>query len=137
MDRSRESTYLFKLAYLSQNHSKNRNTQDLLVGNHTYQYYAPSFQHIEGDWNNPEKVKIYYNNYTTHQVAEYAYGYLREAVKHDEPFFVGIAPITPHSQVGKDHSPPVPAKKYAGTRSDAKIPRAENFNPSNVSRYCV
>jgi len=102
------------------------------VGGNTYQYYDPPFQHIEGDWDNPQKVHIFHNNYTTDKVANFTYGYLKEALAKDRPFFIGVAPITPHSQVGKDAGPPLPAHKYNNTRPDAKVPRADNFNPENV-----
>jgi len=106
--------------------------QDLLVGEHTYQYYDPAFQHIKGDWRNPEKVKVFHNHYTTTKVSNYAHSYLEKALKHDEPFFDGIAPVTPHVQTGKDSRPPVPAKEYQG-KLPVTVPRAENFNPANVS----
>ncbi|KAH8806191.1 arylsulfatase [Xylogone sp. PMI_703] len=95
----------------------------LLVGGNTYQYYDPPFQHIQGNWDNPAKIKIFHNNYTTEKVAEYAYGYLKEAATHDEPFF----------QVGKNPGPPVPSRKHNGTRPNATVPRADNFNPVHRS----
>ncbi|KKY17570.1 putative arylsulfatase [Phaeomoniella chlamydospora] len=88
---------------------------DLLVGQNVYQYNGPPFQNIEGDWTNPNKVHVFHNEYTTDKVANYSYGYLRDAI----------------NQVGKNTGPPIPAKKYKGTRPDAKIPRADNFNPSH------
>lgn len=106
--------------------------QDLLIGEHTYQYYDPAFQHIKDNWKNPEEVKIFHNHYTTTKVSNYAHGYLEKALKHDEPFFVGIAPVTPHVQTGKDSRPPVPEKKYQGTLP-VTVPPADNFNPANVS----
>ncbi|KAF2178650.1 alkaline phosphatase-like protein [Zopfia rhizophila CBS 207.26] len=107
---------------------------DLLVGGSVYQYYDPSFQHIENNnWQNPGKVKDQPGNYSTDVVADYAYGYLRDALKHDDPFFVGIAPITPHVETGKTHGPPQPAKKYNNTRPNAKVPPADNWNPANRS----
>ena len=107
--------------------------QDLLVGENTYQYFAPSFQHIEGNWNNPGPIETMEGKYSTDMVANFAYGYLKEAVGQDAPFFVGIAPIAPHNQVGKPGGPPKPAHKYAGTLPNAAVPRAANFNPPDVS----
>src|SRR3569833_3370772 len=66
------------------------------------------------------------------KVANFTYGYLKEALAKDRPFFIGVAPITPHSQVGKDAGPPLPAHKYNNTRPDAKVPRADNYKPENV-----
>lgn len=67
-------------------------------------------------------------------VADYAYDYLDEAMKSEKPFFIGIAPITPHSQVGNNSGPPVPEYKYAGSLSHATVPRSKNFNPDEVSK---
>ncbi|KAF2677191.1 alkaline phosphatase-like protein [Lentithecium fluviatile CBS 122367] len=94
---------------------------NLLCGAQTYQYYDPPFQHINAtNWNNPNKInKSFKGHYST--------------TKHDHPFFVAIAPITPHVQVGKNNSPPVPEKKYLGKRPHAKIPPADNFNPMKRS----
>lgn len=112
---------------------------DLLVGGKTYQYYDPPFQHIDAKhpFNDPAKVKDFRGNYSTDQVAEYAYGYLNKAIKQDDPFFVGIAPITCHTQVGNNpdpQGPPVPSKKYKDTRPNASIPDSDNYNSPNVSR---
>ncbi|KAF2741563.1 sulfatase [Polyplosphaeria fusca] len=111
---------------------------DLLIGGKTYQYYDPAFQHItKNNWNNPEKVNSSFRGvYSTDKVGDYAYGYLKEAVKHDDPFFVGIAPVTPHSQVGNDPDPagpPVPSKKYKGTLPHLDVPPADNYAPANRS----
>ncbi|KAF2108786.1 alkaline-phosphatase-like protein [Lophiotrema nucula] len=109
---------------------------DILVGGKTYQYYDPPFQNIKGNWNNPSKVKDFPGNYSTDMIAGHAYNYLQEAVKSDKPFFVGVAPITPHVQVGNNPDPaglPVPSKKYKGTKPDAKVPPADNYNPANRS----
>jgi N-acetylglucosamine-6-sulfatase len=111
---------------------------DFLVGARTYQYYAPAFQHVtKENWNNPEKVNYNFTGvYSTDQVGKYAYGYLNKAVKQDDPFFVAIAPIAPHVQVGNNPNPagpPVPAKKYKGTLPNVQIPPADNYAPANVS----
>ncbi|KAF2794585.1 alkaline phosphatase-like protein [Melanomma pulvis-pyrius CBS 109.77] len=104
---------------------------DLLCGEATYQYFNPPFQHINStNWNNPNKInESFKGQYSTTKVAEYGYGYLREAVMQNDPFFVAIAPITPHVQVGKNHSTPVPENKYLGTRPLANISHMDNFNP--------
>lgn len=110
--------------------------QDLLVGPKVYQYNDPSFQHIENNhWQNPGKVIDQPGNYSTNKVGEYAFGYLRDALSHDDPFFVGIAPITPHVETGKPNKgPPVPAKKYKGTLPNVNVPSSGNFKSTNVSQ---
>ena len=66
-------------------------------------------------------------------VANFGYSYLKEAVAKPDPFFVGIAPVTPHTQIAPNAGPAVPAKKYEGTMAGLKVPRAANFNPADVS----
>ncbi|KAI9744302.1 MAG: hypothetical protein M1818_002454 [Claussenomyces sp. TS43310] len=95
--------------------------------------YNPFFQHIEGDWNDPEKINVLHNNYSTDKVGDYAYGYLKEALKDTAPFFIGIAPIAPHSQVGQNPGPPVPAHKNKDKFTNIDIPPADNWNPPNRS----
>lgn len=103
-----------------------------MIGGHTYQYWDPDFQHIEGDKHG--KVLRYKHKYNTNKVADYGFGYVEKAVKKDKPFFIGIAPVTPHSQVGHNAGPPVPAPKYKGSLPHAIVPRSKNFNPEQVRR---
>jgi N-acetylglucosamine-6-sulfatase len=63
-----------------------------------------------------------------------------EAHAADQPFFLGVTPIAPHSQsVFTAGSPipafgaPVPAKRHQDLFPDVKIPRSANFNPDSPS----
>lgn len=76
-----------------------------------------------------------------------ALGFLEDAVAHPErPFFLGIAPVAPHSNVEQavfDHipdnpdyiedfvhfTPPIPAARHAHLFENVTIPRTPNFNP--------
>lgn len=86
-------------------------------------------------------------------MADKALGFLDDAVKEDKPFFLGIAPIAPHSNVnasvllpvkGPDDKVPVSddvfrksipesAKRHEPLFQDVKVPRTENFNPDQPS----
>src|SRR5690606_23163741 len=78
-----------------------------------------------------------------------ALGFLEEAASHvdERPFFLGIAPVAPHSNVESKlftvppedfdkipedevvFTPPIPAERHAHLFADAKVPRTPNFNP--------
>jgi len=79
-----------------------------------------------------------------------ALGFLDEAVQHEEPFFLGIAPVAPHSNVNgiildlppdeplKEpisgaFGPPIPADRHKHLFEDARVPRTPNFNPEKPS----
>lgn len=66
-------------------------------------------------------------------MSQYALGYVDDAASRDEPFFIAVAPIAPHSNMRlrqpRQFDLPEYAKRHAGLFSDYKIPRTENFNP--------
>lgn len=79
-----------------------------------------------------------------------AFGFLDEAVSHNKPFFLGIAPVAPHSNVNGvvldlppdtplDRPPegsvgaPIPAERHKDLFPDARVPRSANFNPGQPS----
>jgi hypothetical protein len=78
-----------------------------------------------------------------------AFGFLGEAVSHDKPFFLGIAPIAPHSNVNGaafpspdapldilpkgSIGPPIPAERHKDLFPDARVPQSTNFNPEEPS----
>lgn len=78
------------------------NGSDFLVDPYTYDYWTPGFSHNNGP------VEIHNGTYSTDIVAEKSLGHLDEALADDRPFFVGIAPIGPHSRMssweGDTHS---------------------------------
>ena len=84
---------------------------------------------------------------------EKALGFLEEAASHPEPFFLGIAPIAPHSNVVAQGlellppdedaplypppaglvGPPIPAERHRHLFGGVRIPRTANFNPESPS----
>ncbi|KAK5047192.1 hypothetical protein LTR84_006714 [Exophiala bonariae] len=75
--------------------------------------------------------------YSTDVIASTAEKWIEEAtLKTDRPFFMGIAPIAPHTETDFFSPgvfafvPPVPAKRHEGLFPNATIPRGPSFNPS-------
>lgn len=78
-------------------------------------------------------------------MAEKAYGFLDDAVAADNPFFLTVAPVAPHSNVIFHESDrpldeqefegttPLPAARHKNLFKDVKIPRTPNFNPDEPS----
>ena len=78
--------------------------------------------------------------YSTDIVAGTALDFIDEAYKAKGPFFIGVAPIAPHSQAQVIPGTllaylqaPVPAIRHQNLFPDVKIPREQNFNPDMVS----
>jgi arylsulfatase A-like enzyme len=102
---------------------------------------------------NHDSPVSYLGQHTVDVLKEKALGFLDEAVSHDEPFFLGIAPIAPHSNVNAAGlellppdedapiiapppglvGPPIPALRHRHLFPDAKVPRGPNFNPEKPS----
>ncbi|VBB81242.1 Putative arylsulfatase [Podospora comata] len=120
------------------------NGSDFLLDPYTYNYLNSSFQR------NQDPPKSYEGFHSVDVLAEKSLGFVDEAVRADSPFFLGIAPVAPHSNVesntlgddmGDDwgnlpdieefakFGPPVPAKRHEHLFKDVKIPRTPNFNP--------
>ncbi|KAK3989763.1 alkaline-phosphatase-like protein [Cladorrhinum sp. PSN332] len=118
------------------------NGTDFLLDPWTYNYLNATYQR------NKEEPKSYLGQHTVDVLAEKALGFLDDAVKADRPFFLGIAPVAPHSNVASididddpnwddlndiedlvQFSPPIPAKRHEHLFKDVKIPRNANFNP--------
>lgn len=113
---------------------------DFLLDPHTYEYLNATFQR------NDEPPISYEGQYSTDILAEKAYGFLKEGIKGDKPFFLVAAPVAPHSNVaiGKldindpdvldkvRMTPPIPADRHKDFFPDVKVPRKANFNPDKV-----
>ncbi|KAM0334505.1 hypothetical protein ACHAQA_001534 [Verticillium albo-atrum] len=122
-------------------------SKDFLLDPNTYAYWNATFQR------NKDAPINHLWEYSTDLVANKAFGFLDDAVAAGEPFFLGIAPIAPHSNLnastlnpvkGPDEDVPVsdgefrvsiplPAKRHEHLFPDAKVPRTENFNPDKAS----
>ena len=102
---------------------------------------------------NQDPPVSYEGQYTTDVLAQKALGFLTDAIDADRPFFLGIAPVAPHSNVDamplpdddEDNvtfpdpdqmpsiTPPIPAERHAHLFPDAMVPRTSNFNPDTPS----
>lgn len=82
---------------------------------------------------NGEPPVSFEGKYSPDVMAEQALGYVDDAASHEDPFFIAVAPIAPHSnmrlQEPRQFDLPEYAKRHAGLFSDYKIPRTGNFNP--------
>ncbi|KAK0385072.1 hypothetical protein NLU13_7550 [Sarocladium strictum] len=116
---------------------------DFLLDPYTYDYLNSSYQR------NHDPPVSYEGQHTVDVLAYKALGFLDDAVKEDKPFFLGIAPVAPHSNLVflKDFdenaplpdpdsllvTPPIPAARHANLFKDLKVPRTPNFNPDKPS----
>jgi arylsulfatase A-like enzyme len=116
------------------------NASDFLLDPYTYMYLNATYQR------NQDPPVSYEGRHTVDVLAEKANGFLEDAAKGDRPFFLGIAPVAPHSNVKAAlfddpiddpgdvdkrlaFTPPIPAKRHEHLFEDAKVPRTPNFNP--------
>ncbi|KAH8766170.1 alkaline-phosphatase-like protein [Diaporthe sp. PMI_573] len=108
---------------------------DFLLDPGTYSYLHPIYQA------NQDAPVHHRNEHTSDLITAKAQGLLREAISSDKPFFLGVAPVAPHSDVSLDRdssslphmTEPIPAERHAGLFKDVKIPRTDNFNPDSPS----
>ncbi|KAI8228239.1 Arylsulfatase [Colletotrichum sp. SAR 10_86] len=114
---------------------------DFLLDPFTYSYLNATFQR------NQDPPVSHEGEYSTDVLAGKALDFLDDAVAASKPFFLGIAPVAPHSNVqsnvignGSAHdphgivaTPPIPAERHANLFPDAIVPRTDNFNPEKVS----
>lgn len=66
---------------------------DVLLDPFAYDFWSPAFARNKDPW------QRYSNNYTTDLVSLKSMGFLEDALADDKPFFLGVAPIAPHSEV--------------------------------------
>lgn len=108
---------------------------DFLLDPGTYSYLNPIYQA------NEDEPVHHQNEHTSDLITEKAQGLLQEAIASDKPFFLGVAPVAPHSDVSLDRdssslphmTEPIPAERHADLFKDVKIPRTDNFNPDSPS----
>ncbi|KAH7310577.1 alkaline-phosphatase-like protein [Stachybotrys elegans] len=128
-------------------HLKGWNGSDFLLDPNTYDYWNATTQR------NHDAPENHLGEYSTDVIAKKALGFLADASASDKPFFLGIAPIAPHSNVnstilnpvkGPDDDVPVSddlfrvnipkaAKRHEHLFPDVKVPRTDNFNPDKPS----
>lgn len=118
---------------------KGFNGSDFLLDPYTYDYWNAKMSRNGGE------PQDYSGKYSPDVVAEKAYGFLNEALDNDEPFFMTVAPIAPHSHINAPAALaglyttfdiPQYAPRHAHMFQDYKIPRREDFNPEKV-RCCA
>lgn len=105
------------------------NGSDFLLDPFTYQYWNAKISH------NEEKPVSYAGQYSTDVIAEKALAWLNEALEQEDPFFLTVSPIAPHSNwvidTERDLSyleEPKSAPRHQHLFSDYVIPRDESFN---------
>lgn len=108
---------------------------DFLLDPGTYSYLSPIYQA------NHDAPVHHHHEHTSDLITSKAQGLLDEAIASEKPFFLGVAPIAPHSDVSPHRNissvplmtEPIPAERHAGLFKDVKIPRTDNFNPDSPS----
>ncbi|KAF4957993.1 hypothetical protein FGADI_2823 [Fusarium gaditjirri] len=103
----------------------------------TYDYLNPIYQH------NQEPPVQHKGVHTSDLISKYAHDLLKEAIDSENPFFVAIAPVAPHSNVNLRRQPgnpaaplmtiPIPLERHSRLFEGVKVPRTENFNPDSPS----
>ncbi|KAI0096218.1 Arylsulphatase [Nemania sp. FL0031] len=112
------------------------NGSDFLLDPYTYDYYNPTFVR------NYDEPIHHENEYSTDLVSKKALGFIDDASKSTRPFFLGVAPIAPHSNTEyvdvngttkTATSAPIPAKRHETLFEDVVVPRTPHFNPETPS----
>jgi arylsulfatase A-like enzyme len=72
-------------------------------------------------------------DYQTDVLAAEAERVLRSRAGASQPFFVTVAPVSPHlERIGRDQTPPRPAPRHEGRFADEPLPARPSFNESDV-----
>lgn len=93
---------------------------------------------MQQDKNTPQNRP---GEYSTDIVAKQTVEYIESAIAGNKPFFIGAAPIGPHSQTRLVNNSavfekPVPADRHKDLFPGLKVPRTPNFNPDTVCSPC-
>ncbi|CAN8104609.1 unnamed protein product [Discula destructiva] len=122
---------LWKLQSVSNYHApyaRGFNGSDFLLDPYAYRYWDSKISHNGGS------PVSYAGQYSTDVIAEKNYALLREALSHEEPWFLTVAPIAPHSnwvfdeKRGVTHlSAPQVAYRHEHLFHDYQIPRNASF----------
>ncbi len=104
----------------------------VLIDPGTYIFYNATMSR------NHEPARNYPGEYSTDLISAAAVGFLDDAIQaSDRPFFLGVAPIAPHSETITSNgaavfNAPVPAKRHEHLFANVTVPRTPNFNPNTV-----
>jgi arylsulfatase A-like enzyme len=105
------------------------NGSDFLLDPYTYSYLNSTYQR------NHDPPVSYEGHNTADVIAEKAFGFLDDAIAEQHPFFLAIAPITPHSNLDPGSAKmtaPIPTERHKHLFKDVKVPRTKHFNPDAV-----
>ncbi|KAF7523244.1 hypothetical protein G7054_g11829 [Neopestalotiopsis clavispora] len=109
--------------------AKGFNGSEFLLDPYTYQYWNAQMTR------NGQEPVSYSGQYSTDVVAEKSLGFLRDALAEEDPFFLTIAPIAPHSNwvIDPEHDlsyleEPKSAPRHQHLFEDYIIPRTKSFN---------
>lgn len=108
---------------------------DYLVDPGTYRYYNATMQ------SNHEEPRQHPDEYSTDLIANSSVSFLDDALAAGEPFFLGVAPIAPHSETlladdgGVAFYDPIPAERHRNLFPDLKVPRTPHFNHDEFSQH--
>ncbi|KAI2602206.1 alkaline-phosphatase-like protein [Hypoxylon sp. NC1633] len=122
-------------------HAAGWTASDFLLDPFTYWYMNSTYQR------NREPPMSFEGRHSVDVLAEKAMGLLDEAFEAGKPFFLGLAPVSPHANMWSpafkdgnhsdlediEFSAPVPAERHAKLFEAAKVPRTANFNPDKPS----
>ncbi|KAJ4420822.1 hypothetical protein N0V82_004117 [Gnomoniopsis sp. IMI 355080] len=108
---------------------------DFLLDPGTYSYLNPIYQR------NTDAPVHHKNEHTSDLIIDKSKRLLDEAVTAGKPFFLGVAPIAPHSDVTVNRhvgslpmmTEPVPAERHKDLFKGLGVPRTDNFNPDTPS----
>ncbi|KXJ96085.1 arylsulfatase precursor [Microdochium bolleyi] len=110
---------------------KGWNRTDFFLDPNTYIYNNVTVGKDEGPY------KTYTGEYSTDLALSRGLDYLDAAIPRaaeGRPFFIGVAPIAPHSEtIAGRFNPAVPAERHKNLFPDDKVPRRANFNPDRAS----
>ncbi|KAM6522979.1 hypothetical protein FALCPG4_012586 [Fusarium falciforme] len=126
-------------------HAAGWTSSDFLLDPFTYSYWNAT-------WQKDQSVPVNHEGtYNTDDLSDKTIKYIRQAHAAGKPFFIGSAPIAPHSEViphpdsyngtvsPTDPSlqplvlPPKPAKRHVNMFRGLRVPRTPNFNPKEPS----
>ncbi|PWY66783.1 Arylsulphatase [Aspergillus heteromorphus CBS 117.55] len=112
------------------------NASDFVLDPYTYQYRRPVYQR------NRDAPVNYHGQHTVDVLAAKTLGLLDDALAGERPFFLGVAPVAPHSNLEMADetdttsfrfSAPIPASRHQHLFPEARVPRTPNFNPDRPS----
>ncbi|KAL4804572.1 alkaline-phosphatase-like protein [Aspergillus unguis] len=112
------------------------NGSDFLLDPFTYSYMNSTYQR------NRDEPVSYEGHHTIDVITEKALGFLEDGLSSDDPFFLTVAPVAPHSNVdvsslGRElpvvMTEPIPLDRHKHLFEGVTIPRTDSFNPDKPS----